>query len=239
MNSVLGTAAELVALEEKQFYLVDRHDLPATGHFGSEAKMPLVGVEVVDSEAKQLYLTDTSETVHPVATAAQETENLDMNSAVTPQKMEDKYPFAIDSSVSGVVHVFLVSPRFAVVDHMDLSTLLLLLRTTMLLLPLDLFGVAEVLLIVDSMTVALVVFEGLQVLLEALLMEHIFLTALLASEWQEQSDAGMERRDSVGCVDFELECIDFEMECIDFEVEYNCFVGGMGSVLVVKAQSLN
>jgi hypothetical protein len=37
----------------------------------------------------------------------------------------------------------------------------------------------------------------------------------------------IERRDSVGRVDF-------EMECIDFEVEWNCFVGGMGSVCVAK-----
>jgi hypothetical protein len=141
-----------------------------------------VGAEVVDSEEKQLYLADTSETVHPVATAAQETENLEMNSAVTLQKMEDEYPFSIDTLESGVVHVFLVSPRFAVVDHMDSSNLLLLLQMTMLLLPLvGLLGVGEVLLIVDSMTVALVVFEGLRVLLEALSMECIFLTALLAS----------------------------------------------------------
>lgn len=135
---------------------------------------------MADSEAKQLYPADTSETVHPVATASQETENLETKPAITLQKMEDEYPFAIETSESEVVHVFLVSPRFVVVDHTDLSSLLSLLRMTMLLLPpVGLLGVGEVLLLVDSMTVALVVFEGEWVLLEALSMERIFLTALL------------------------------------------------------------
>lgn len=107
--------------------------------------------------------------MHPVATAAQETENLETKPAITLQKMEDEYPFAIETSESEVVHVFLVYPRFVVVDHTDLSSLLSLLRMTMLLLPpVGLFGVEEVLLLVDSMTVALVVFEGEWVLLEAL-----------------------------------------------------------------------